>query len=253
MDANKRNNHHRRRPRSHQNRNRDENNNPVKPNDANKQRSHTRTQYSSAYSNHSASSKQTDDEVRLSLKKVNELIDKQPEAILLGLESPHFGIKNYLDAPRMGDELIKKLAVLFEKILSCNSMKTKLIDMTRRFLESIYFNQHLYNSLQTRMFQNARNTISDNNNNTILVRSVLNICCLILELNPNFLEALGPMKDRLELIMLRLNDNQDLNRDFEERLKKLAESIINRWEKERNVTFRNEEPSDLEPPNDSQK
>jgi hypothetical protein len=211
---------------------RDANNNPLKPGDANK-----RSHYAAT------SSKQTDTEVRLSLKRVNDLIDKQPEAILLDLESPHFGIKNYLDTQTMGDEMIRKLAVLFEKILRCNSMKTKLIDMTRRFIQSRFFSQHLYNSLQTR-------STNSYHNNLILIRTVLNICCLILELNSNFLDDLSAMKDRLELVMLKLSDNQELKKEFDDRLKKLEENILNRREREKNVTFKNEDPSDLEPPND---
>ena len=194
-------------------------------------------------------SDQKDENNRLSLKKINDYVDKQPEDILIQLESPHFGLKSYLEAQTMSDEMVKVLAILFEKVLHCNSMNTKLTEIARRFVDSRFFNHHLYNAIETEASVHPFHCGLSNYQSKILLRTVLNISCLLLELYPDFIDSLRHIKDKIELEIMK-QDNKELKDLFENRFKALVQKIMKKREAQRNRTFKNMNLSDLEPPTD---
>ena len=175
----------------------------------------------------------------LSLKKVVDLLNETPEKIILTVESPHFGFGNYLRSETMGADLIKHFASLFNKMLACNSMPGKLNSLISQFVQSNYYRTHLYDAI----FQKSRENTYDLN----LIKTTLSICHQCFERNP-FL-VLGPVRDRIELLCLRLND-PELREQFEQGLVKLEEAEALKIQKKRDYTFPNLDTRNMEPPND---
>ena len=144
----------------------------------------------------------------VSINKLDNLVRETPENIILMLGNPQFGFELYLNASTMGIDMIKLLATLVEKILGCNSMQAKLNEYTKRLLQSSFFTKNLYDAISIRHWENGYNMS--------LIGTTLNILRLIIELNPVFIEHIGPMKDRLELLIRNRLNNHELLRDFEE-------------------------------------
>ena len=179
-------------------------------------------------------------EARLSLKKVVDLLGETPEKIILAIESPHFGFNNYLKAETMGIDMIKQFTNLIEKMLECNSMPGKLNQLAGQIVESKFYKTHLAEAI----FKINRNQSYDVN----LIKSTLRICKLIFERN-QFL-TLGSVRDRLEILIgLRLND-PELLEEFKNGLVKLEEDQAKKVQQRKDYTFKNIDHQNMEPPND---
>lgn len=179
----------------------------------------------------------------LSLTKITDLLLKKPEEIILCLFNQGFNFDSYLNSNTMGDKLINQLIILLEKTLECSSLKIKLIQLLNKVADSKFFKEHVYEQI------NQRENLTSYNSN--LIRSVLNICCQMVELVPATMIHITPMKERLELLIrFRLN-NPDLIKQYEDKFTRLEQIAAAKLEYERKMkTFRNIDHSDLEPPND---
>lgn len=180
--------------------------------------------------------------IKLSLTKINELLQKNAEQILLHLFDTKFNFDAYLNAPTLGEKLITQMIVVIEKALGCNSLKIKLIQLLNKVSDSRFFKDHVYEQISRR---------ENNAYNIQLIRSVLNISCQMLELAPHTTRVIAPIKERLELLIRnRLND-PDLLKEFEEKFVRLERIASARLEEENKAkTFRNIDHSNLEAPNE---
>jgi hypothetical protein len=175
-------------------------------------------------------------EGRISLRRVEELLVKEPDEIVLLITDVRFGLRNYLNADRMGDELMLKFIDLLRKAFTCNSMKTKLNSLIDQLVDSNFMKQLVYNFLERQ--------------NKLFMKNVLELCKTFNFQSPIVSEKLGPIRDRLELlILLRMRDQELINewQDFltiEEESKRQRKAYRNR-------TFNNIlKQDDLDPPND---
>ena len=181
----------------------------------------------------------------VSLNKITELMLKRPEEILLKLCNEHFGFEKYLNAETMGNELIKNLVNLMEKVLECNTLKHKLKEIIEKFVDSKLLQTHVLN-LISKPISNSINMYNYN-----LIKSVLNITCSIIELDYIFVEKLQMVQDRLEILITRRMNDEELKKEFEDRLFLLIQQAKEMNEKRRNFkTFKNIDYSDMEPPDD---
>jgi hypothetical protein len=178
--------------------------------------------------------------MRLSLKKVVDLLSETPEKIILAIENPYFGFNNYLNADTMGTEMIKQFTNLIEKMLECNSMPGKLNQIIRQIVESNFFKTHLTEAIY---LKNANDNYDLN-----LIKSTLRICKIGYEMNP-FLK-LGPCRDRLELLIRIKLKEPELLEEFENGLMKLEEDQSKKVQQRKDYTFKNIDHQNMEPPND---
>ena len=169
-----------------------------------------------------------------------DLLEENPEKIILTVESPYFGFNNYLNSESMGHDLVKQFTKLIEKMLECNSMPGKLNQIITKLVESNFYKTHLTETIYAKNF--------NNNYDVNLIKSTLRICKNSYENNP-FLN-LGSVRDRLELLIrLKLND-QELLEEFESGLVKLEEEQAKQAQQQKNYTFKNIDHKNVEPPND---
>ena len=180
----------------------------------------------------------------MGLNKIVELINSSPENIILTITNPLFGLDNYLNADKMGDVLVGKLITLFEKLMECNSLQLKINEIMTSFCQSKLLQMHVYELMSKKLANNMFNKQ--------LIKTVLNICCKIIELNPMLTDKLSIIKDKLELLIVnRIKDDAELKDQFENRFLKLEEIALNRIEAQRNYkTFKNIDNASMEPPND---
>jgi hypothetical protein len=178
---------------------------------------------------------------RISLNKVNELLVKQPDEIILALSDPRFDFKLYLNTDRMGEELLVKLLTVIEKAFQCNSFKAKLVSLISDILASKFFTAHVYAHLDR--------TIAGSYN-VNFTTNVLKLCSTFLFLEPLAVDQLGPIRDRLEiLVKIRIQD-ETLEQIWAEFVQLEAEAK-NKKNRYRNQTFTNISNHDAsEPPND---
>lgn len=169
--------------------------------------------------------------IPISLNRVENLLLKEPDEIVLSILNKNFGLESYLETIRMGDELIYKLTRLLEKAFDCNSMQQKLCELAEKIKESKFFNQVIYQAVNKRQ-------LVENTYNLQLIKSVLKLCSSLVHINPFCKQDLEPMKDRLIiLIHYQINDSEltELLQEFL-RLMEIAEE---KNEKYKNKTFTN--------------
>jgi hypothetical protein len=185
-------------------------------------------------------------EPHINLKKVSEMLEKRPEEIVVKLGAPWFGFDLYLNADTMTDEMALQMVKLVEKALECSNMKLKLKEHIAKFANSKLLLTHIY------ALMNRKVSITQNIYNYSLIKSVLNITCLMIELDYNLLTSAEIIKDRLELIIKnRMKDVDELVDEFDNRLVKISEEAYKYLESRRNhKTFKNLDSASMEPPED---
>lgn len=181
-------------------------------------------------------------EPRISLKKLEDLLFKPPDVIILHLFDAKFNFDDYLYTQTMGDNLIETIIVLIHKSLECNSLKIKVVQLVKKIAESKFLLDHVYEKLNRRV--NGAYNIE-------FIRSVLNLCCRMLELEPSTFHSITRVKERLGLLIKnRLNNNHDLVNSFDQKFTLLERTAVAKLEQERQrKTFRNIDQDSLEPPN----
>lgn len=155
---------------------------------------------------------------RIGIKKLEELLSKNPEDIILSFKDPRFQFTDYLNAPTMGDDLIQKLTLVINKAFDCNSIQTMMRDQIDIIVESVYFTSHLYEALSKPKFYASE-----------LIEITINMCCRFLYLQPYCRTKLGPIKDRIELHLLTKKISSLTVQDLFNQLKKADDDAINRY------------------------
>lgn len=150
---------------------------------------------------------------KIGLKRVEELLGKTPEDIILEFSNPRFHFEDYLNPETMGEALMNKLTHVICKAFESHSIQVLMKNQIEKIVESKYFLVHLYNAIDKPLLVGQYKMD--------LIESTLKLCCRFLHIQPLCQPKLAPMKDRLELLItLRLND-QGLKQLFDE-LDKLA-------------------------------
>lgn len=178
----------------------------------------------------------------ISLKRVEDLLVKTPEEIIFSILNQSFGLNLYLEADRMGDELIYKFTSLIEKAFECNSMRTKLIELIDKIKISKFFTQILYQAINKRL-------LVEGTYNTRLIKSALNICSTFIHLNPLAKHNVEQYKDRFNLLIVYHIQDPNLMESFQELLK-LDEKASEQNERYMFKTFKNIDSPDIDPPDD---
>jgi hypothetical protein len=179
---------------------------------------------------------------RISLVKVNSLLEKKPDEIILSISDARFDFSLYLNAERMGEELLTKLLTVIEKAYQCNSFRTKLISLTDQILESKFFKEHVYTHLQIQLAPGVYKTG--------FITSVLRLCSTFIFLEPLVVDKLDAVRDRLELLIKVYIRDPALDQLWAEFVQ-LGEEAKKKRNIYKNRTFTNIVNQDaLEPPND---
>lgn len=168
------------------------------------------------------SNRQRNEPPRIGLKQIEELLAKNPEDIILSFSSPRFQIANYLNTPTMGDALIQKLALVLNKAFECNSIQVMMRQQVDSIVESTYFKTHLYEAITK--VNRANSTY-----NLDLIELAINMCRRFLYVQPSSHTQLGPIKDRIELLLLTKKINSDKLKDLFDDLVVSCEEAVNRY------------------------
>lgn len=174
----------------------------------------------------------------LESNKIVELLNKQPVEIVLQLCNPQFNLDSYLNATRIDDRLVYDLVTLIENALKCNSLRFKLNQILTKIAESTLFCLHVHNLITFKL---------NNEYNLNFIKSVLNICCQMIEVVPLVSIKIAHIKDCLEnIIPNQLNDLLISYKKFAE----LYDIAAKRLDYEQKMkTFTNIDHSIVEPPN----
>lgn len=202
----------------------DENNNNIyrrppspHPNGLRQQRQQHQ-QYASA---HPQDRNNAQNQPRIGMRKLEELLEKPPEHIVLAFRDPKFRIEDYLNAPSMGDALVFRLAVVLNKAFECNSIQVMVRNHIDKVLQSVFFKTHLYEAV----YRFLPHTMVYNLD---LIETTIYLCSRFLLLHPLCQGQLGPMKDRLELLVTNRLFNPKLTELFNEMIR-LDQDATNRF------------------------
>lgn len=183
------------------------------------------------------------DETRLSLKLLEDLLEKTPEKIVLSLLDPRLKFDKYFDAETMGDKMVFMLLSLIEKAFECNSIKTRLRPKIERVVDSKFFTDHVYRMV----FKNGYDYEYH------FLKSLLNLCSKFMYLNPHCYVQLEPLIDSIEYKVAKNykhSSDNELN-DLLNEAKKTKTDAKSRVENYKFQTFSNKiDYSNLPPPND---
>lgn len=153
-----------------------------------------------------------------SMEKLEELLAKSPEDIILSFKDPRFQIVDFLNAPIMNDETVHKLTEVFTKAFECNSIQIIIRQRIEQIIDSLYFRQHLYEVIprwspqqQHPQFYTYGNT---NQNRRDLIELAINLCCRFLLLQPSSQPQLSRMKDRIQLVVVKKSNNKNIQTLF---------------------------------------
>ena len=146
---------------------------------------------------------------RVSLHKVNDLLQEEPEDILIKLQNPQFGLDLYLNAQSMSDELITSFTELLVKSLKCYSLREQISRLILKLVDSLFITKYLYALIIKKQH---------NEYNVQLLHHSLTISEAIFEMNPSNFVKIEHLKERMEnIIKLKLNaDNEELLNKFNE-------------------------------------
>ena len=168
---------------------------------------------------------------KISLKRVSELHDKEPDTILLSLVDKTFGFDEYMKASTMGENLIRNFLVVLNKAFECHSMEGNKLKVIEGLAASNFFNELVYRSLEKKD-QNGTYDMQ-------LIKNVIKTCSAVLQLNPARYVDLEKVIERLELLVrIRIRD-RDLCNEFDEKIDKIRIGI----EEQKKKSFANNSPS----------
>lgn len=171
----------------------------------------------------------------ISLKRVEDLLLQDPNDIIMNLRNPRFNFDAYLNADRLGEELIIKLTVLLQRAFESNSFGQQLVALADSVANSKFLTRHVYKLLENR--------------DSGFIRSVLSLCSTLIRTDPHTVEPISLIKDRLELITQHRMNDQSLAEEFNNFIVLLNETTERN--EQNNKTFVNVDNSDeQEPPND---
>ena len=176
---------------------------------------------------------------KVSLKRVSELLDQNPDTILLTLADKMFGLEEYLNAEWMSDNLIRIFLVLLNKSFECHSMESRKPRIIDDLVKSNYFNVLVYKSIENK----DQTGVYD----LELIKNVIKICNTILVINPAKLPDLEIIIDRLELITKLRMKNQELIIEFDEKIEKMKLEIEERKKKSFDRNNNNVNPTNVRP------
>lgn len=169
----------------------------------------------------------------LDLRAIFDLLEKTPEEIVLEMSNPGFSFDAYINDPTsfysVNSDYIQKLLQLVGKALTCNSLKLKLSRLMSSFIESDFFNKLVYKQLESNETATVNTALApaaipritgifglmEPNSpkefyNELFLKSVMNVCALIVDLDPYLKTSLDPILDRLELIVKYKTNNSSL-------------------------------------------
>lgn len=136
-------------------------------------------------------------------KKLEDLLKKNPEDIILSFKDPQFRIHEYLSCSEMDDALVTKVTEIMHRAFECNSIQTLMRDQIETIVESMYFSKHLYEAV------NKDISLLNQVHRKSLIELTIGLCSRFLLIQPYCQAKLGPMKDRLEIVVSRrLNDTK---------------------------------------------
>ena len=157
---------------------------------------------------------------KVSIKRVSDLLEQNPDTILLTLTDKTFGLEEYFKAKTMGDNLIRIFLLLLNKGFECHSMESRKPKIIDEFVKSNFFTELVYRSIESKN-QTGGYDLE-------LIKSVIKICNSILVINPSRLIDLEKIFDRLELLSkVRIKD-RELELEFDEKINKIKLEIEER-------------------------
>ena len=164
---------------------------------------------------------------RLSLKKVNELLLKRPEEIVLEMCNTTlkhgFGLDNYMKCETIGQELATALIKLFEKAFRCSSLKSKTEKLVDALAKSTFLHKTVYNSLSSY--------------DTDLIRSLINTFSMMIQINVYVLNEMEAIMDKLELYVKCKSKDAELLNQYETSLGREREKALAKMQ-QRPKTYR---------------
>ena len=177
-------------------------------------------------------------EAHLSLQRVNELVGKENDEILLGLIKPSFNFNQYMEAPRLGDDMVNSLADLIAKAFSCNAMRSQVTKLIPVVAKSNFLNKIVYLSLEKKSPANLYNIK--------LIRSVISILRVIFEIDQKLFSLVAPLRDRIEILVKVRTNDPELTKEFDESVSLMNRLAAKQVESEQYKTFKN--MVDVDPP-----
>ena len=154
---------------------------------------------------------------KLSMDKLNELLELQASQIVINLSDVKFGLENYLNANLLGDDLLEKFILLLLKAFECFSLKSKLATYIDKVLASNYFTQNV--------FEHLIKGKSRNEYKVDFIRTVLRMCSALVSIDSAASGKLGQVRIRLESLILNDVKNLELVDEWHKFLKLELESI----------------------------
>lgn len=169
----------------------------------------------------------------LDLCEIVSLLEKTPEEIVLEMSNTKFSFDSYINDPMsiysVNDNYIQKLLFLVGKALTCNSLKLKLGRLMTSFIESDFFTKLVYKQLESNEMAVSNAALAPPTRritgifapmepqsppkelySEMFVKSVMNVCAQIIDLDPYLKTSLDPFLDRLELIVKYKSNNYSL-------------------------------------------
>lgn len=142
----------------------------------------------------------------LNERKLEELLAKSPEDIVLSFEDTRYRICDGINAASMSVDVVSKLTRVLGKAFGCNSIRNMVQSQIDKIAESTYFRTHLSEAL-------SRASVIYNNE-LDLIADTIQLLCRMLFLHPTCRVQLGPIKDKIELLLLnsRLVSKLELNK-----------------------------------------
>ena len=135
------------------------------------------------------------------MKRVQELLVKEPDTILMTLVNPEFGLEEYMETKTMGNSLIRIFFKLLAKLFECNSLNEQKFKVIEVLIGSNYLDQLVCNNLDIQ---------NDSGYDIELIKNVIQVCHNILTLNQSRLDSLKTILEKTEFTIYCRIKTKDL-------------------------------------------
>ena len=135
------------------------------------------------------------------MKRVQELLVKEPDTILMTLVNPEFGLEEYMETKTMGNSLIWIFFKLLAKLFECNSLNEQKFKVIEVLIGSNYLDQLVCNNLDIQ---------NDSGYDIELIKNVIQVCHNILTLNQSRLDSLKTILEKTEFTIYCRIKTKDL-------------------------------------------
>lgn len=170
---------------------------------------------------HNADGNASGQRSKIGYKRALDLLNKEPDTIVLELSNSNFGFDEYMAATSMSDDLISVMLQALDKAFSCNSLAGQKLKLIEKLVSSNFLNQLVYNNIEH---------IKDKTTggyNIALIKSLINVLNFILKCNPSVLNEMDKFIDKVEIVVkIRIKTNSELSKEFDDKLTAVKDGII---------------------------